>query len=278
MLGAPFSSELRELHLRCVRIAHCVRVAPVKKPGKGRIFNPALRLLNNRHSHATRMKPNHAQARIGGFTIVEGLVCVVVVTVMAAVILPTIIKHNTKAARVSCINHLKQIGLGFRMWSNDNDEKFPWDVPIDSRGGGGTKDLVATGEAWRHFQAISNELNTPKVLVCPNEKERTRVTDFATLNDSHLSYFVGLSADETKPQTILSGDRNLVADGKLIQGRVAITTNAILGWASFNHLGYGNTALADGSAYQTTPESVNKQLQAAFLSTTQSVLRFAFPQ
>lgn len=224
------------------------------------------------------MKPNHAQPRIGGFTIVEGIVCVVVVTVMAPVILPTIIKHNTKAARVSCINHLKQIGLGFRMWSNDNDEKFPWDVPVDSRGGGGTKDLMATGEAWRHFQAISNELNTPKVLVCPNEKERTRVTDFAMLNDSHLSYFVGLSADETKPQTILSGDRNLGADGNLLQGAVAVSTNAVLGWASFNHMGYGNIALADGRVEQTTPDTVNKQLQSAFLSTTQSVLRFAFPQ
>jgi prepilin-type processing-associated H-X9-DG protein len=176
---------------------------------------------------------------------------------------------------MSCVNHLKQIGLALRMWSNDSDAKFPWDVSLAY---GGTKDFVATGQAWRHFQAISNELNSPKVLVCPNEKERTRVTEFAALNDSHLSYFVGLSADETKPQTILSGDRNLAADGKPLQGAVALSTNAVLGWASFNHMGYGNIALADGRVEQTTPDTVNKQLQSAFLSTTQSVLRFAFPQ
>lgn len=162
------------------------------------------------------------------------------------------------------------------MWSHDNNgTEFPWDVSLAY---GGTKDFTATGEAWRHFQAISNELNTPKVLVCPNDRERSRVIDFAALDNSHLSYFVGLSANETKPQTILSGDRNLVAGGRQLQGVVALTTNAVLGWASFNHMGYGNIALADGGVQQTTADTVNKQLHAAFLSTTQSVHRFAFPQ
>lgn len=164
------------------------------------------------------------------------------------------------------------------MWSFDHGEKFPWDVAADSSNGGGTREFAASGDVWRHYQAISNDLNTPNVLACPNDQERTRVTNFAALNNSHISYFIGLSADETKPQTILSGDRNVAAQGKLLRGVVALSAGATWEWTSSIHQGQGNLALADGSASQATKVQLNKQIESAFLSTTQSVLRFAFPQ
>lgn len=223
------------------------------------------------------MKPNHAQTRIGGFTIVEGLVCVAVLAVLALLLLPARGGSGRKSSRITCVNHLKQVGLAFRMWSNDHGEKFPWDVS-SRNGDDGTKEFVTTGDAWRHFQAISNELNTPKVLACPNDRARTRVTNFAALNNSHLSYFIGLSADATKPQTILSGDRNVAVSNKLLRGVVTVETNSVLNWTSDLHNNAGNLALADGSAQQAQGFQLNRQLQSAFLSTTQSVLRFAFPQ
>lgn len=201
-----------------------------------------------------------------------------VVLFLVVLLIPVLPRKNTTSSRITCVSHLKQVGLAFRMWSNDHGDKFPWDVAAIATNGPGTKEFAASAEVWRHFQVISNELNTPRILVCPHDKERNKVTDFAALNNSHISYFIGLSADETKPQTILSGDRNLTAGGKLLQGTISLSTNAVLGWTSFHHIDSGNIALADGSAIQTTPESVNKQLQSAFLSTTQSVLRFAFPQ
>lgn len=222
------------------------------------------------------MKPNHAKARIGGFTILEGIICAVVLVALVLLVLPAGRSGKIKSSRVSCVNHLKQIGLAFRMWSYDNNgEKFPWDVPAADAG---TKDFAATGDVWRHFQAVSNELNNPRVLVCPKDQERTRVTNFATLNNNHISYFIGLNADETKPQTILSGDRNLAVSNKLLRGVMTLETNTVLSWTSDLHDNMGNFALADSSAQQIQPYSLNRQLQSAFLSTTQSVLRFAFPQ
>lgn len=206
---------------------------------------------------------------------VEGLVCAAVLALLVFLILPAGRGSNVTSSRISCVNHLKQIGLAFRMWSNDHGEKFPWDVPV---GRGGTKDFAATGEAWRHFQAISNELSNPKVLACPNDPKRTRVADFAALNNSHVSYFIGLSADETRPQTILSGDRNIAVSNKLLSGVVTVETNIVLNWTSDLHINAGNLALADGSASQMNNRSVLMQLQSAFLSTTQSVFRFVFPQ
>lgn len=224
------------------------------------------------------MKPNHAKARIGGFTIVEGVVCVAVLFVLVALLLPLGGSGKAKSKRIACVSNLRQVGFAFRMWANDHGDKLPWDVAATATNGPGTKEFATSGEVWRHFLAISNELATPKVLACSTDRERTRVTDFASLNNNHISYFIGLNADETKPQTILSGDRNLAVSNKLLRGAMTVETNTVLSWTSDLHDNMGNFSLADGSAQQIQPYSLNRQLQSAFLSTTQSVFRFAFPQ
>lgn len=137
-----------------------------------------------------------------------------------------------------------------------------------------------TGEVWRHFQMISNELNTTKVLACNEDKKRSRTSDWSVFtNNSHLSYFVGLDADETMPQTILSGDRNLAsATIKPLKGVLNATANDKVEWTEAIHKEGGNIGLADGSAHQSTTSMLNKQFQAALVSTTQAVHRIALPE
>ncbi len=224
------------------------------------------------------MKPHHARRRIGGFTVIEGLVCVVVLFILAGLLLPAMANRGSKSNRITCVSNLKQIGLAFRMWSNDHGEKFPWE--ITSKGNNdGTKEFAKTGEVWRHFQAVSNEVNTPKVFVCGNDGERKRVANWDSFtNNSHLSYFIGLDAKSSQPQTILSGDRNIAISKKLLTGLVTLTTNTSLEWTTSIHNKNGNIALADGSASQASTYTLNPQLQAAFNSATQTTLRFVFPQ
>jgi hypothetical protein len=221
------------------------------------------------------MKPQHATGRRGGFTKWDLLIVVVAVTmVLGFLLMPRPGGGKAKASRINCISNLKQIGLAFRMWSNDNGEKFP--MATNS----GTMEFNLTGEVWRHFQAISNEVNTPKVFVCALDKQRSRPADWRDFtNNSHLSYLAGLDADETKPQTILSGDRNLTsATVKPVNGVLNLTTSDRLEWTKKIHNQNGNIGLGDGSAQQVTSESLNRQLQAAFLSTTQAVHRLALPE
>jgi hypothetical protein len=111
-----------------------------------------------------------------------------------------------RSSRVGCRSNLQQIGLGFRMWSNDHGELFPWQVPIAD---GGTKELASLPYAAFHYLAISNELNSAKILNCPNDTERIRANAWDAPLHLSLSYFAGLNANETKPATILAGDRNV---------------------------------------------------------------------
>jgi len=59
---------------------------------------------------------------------------------------------------------------------------------------------------------------------------------------------------------------------------VGLTTSDKLSWGSGIHPGYGNIAVADGSAQQIKTPNLNGQFQATFLSTTQAVVRLVIPK
>jgi len=97
---------------------------------------------------------------------------------------------------------------------------------------------------------MSNELVTPKVLVCPADKAKTAAQDFGpNFSDANVSYFVSIDANENTPQMFLSGDRNLAFQGQPIKaGLFALTTNnPSISWTKAIHDSCGNVGLADGS-------------------------------
>ena len=108
---------------------------------------------------------------------------------------------------------------------------------------------VQQGIAWPVFQVMSNELNTPIILVCPADRSRTNAPAFGrNLNNWELSYFVGLDADETQPQMILAGDSDLeINSNQVPSGIFALGTNQPVGWSAKRHKFQGNVALSDGS-------------------------------
>lgn len=74
-------------------------------------------------------------------------------------------KAKEKAMSIQCINNLKQFGLAVRVWALDNSEIFPPDT-----------------------LSMSNELSTPKILVCPAETNRPVAKSWETFTTANLSY------------------------------------------------------------------------------------------
>jgi hypothetical protein len=102
---------------------------------------------------------------------------------------------------------------------------------------------------------MSNELSTPKILVCPADTSRIAATNFATdFNNMKISYFVSLDAEDKYPGMLLSGDDNLVVNGVRVRpGILSLSVNASVEWTKERigklH-GPGYVALADGSVQQ----------------------------
>lgn len=61
-----------------------------------------------------------------GFTLIELLVVIAIIAILAAILFPVFARARENARRASCQSNLKQIGLGFAMYTQDYDEKYPW--------------------------------------------------------------------------------------------------------------------------------------------------------
>jgi prepilin-type N-terminal cleavage/methylation domain-containing protein len=60
-----------------------------------------------------------------GFTLVELLVVIAVIAILAALLLPAVSAAKKRGWRAACLNNLRQINLGVRMYSDDSRDASP---------------------------------------------------------------------------------------------------------------------------------------------------------
>jgi len=192
----------------------------------------------------------------GAFTRLELAIVLVVIVVLALLAIPAMARLQPKASRTKCINQLKVVGMGLRIFSTDNSGAWPWQVSTNN--GGSSEFLQNPSLVWPHFLALSNELSTPQVIRCPNDATGIQpVTWRDATNNSAFSYFLGLDASEANPNTILGGDSNLELNGQRLRATlVTLRTNANVRFHNSRHenppSGAGNILLGDGSVQQVT--------------------------
>ena len=227
------------------------------------------------------------------FTLIELLVVIAIIAILAALLLPALAAAKRKAQRINCISNLKQVGIAFRLWEGDNGDKYPMAVSTTYNG---AKEKVYSasstpGAAYgltNVFVVMSNELSTPKILVCPSDSTRNYTTNFANLvdNKNNMSYFVCGDAAETYPQMILDGDRNI---GTATAVNIPATMTNQLGfqwnganpwaWSAVDlHLRVGNIGMADGSAQQVTVAGLQTALGTATNGASATQPWYNFPQ
>jgi prepilin-type processing-associated H-X9-DG protein len=190
---------------------------------------------------------NQSSNKISAFTLIELAVVLGVLALLCAMVVPAMARVRGTSSRVACADNLKQIGVAFNSWKVNHFGQFPMTV-LNSAGGppalsaGMTIAASANSSAaanaapvtYAVFGVMSNELSTPKILICPSD-ERTAHSNFTMsvsgtagslvaqggisgslidpgpsyFNNSKLSYFLGVNARDSTPQMVLAGDRNI---------------------------------------------------------------------
>ena len=223
------------------------------------------------------MKTNRKiQGCQNGGTLVDVLVVVTVVIGAAAIILPMLARSKGRSSRIGCINAIKQVAMGLRLFANDNDSRYP----------DASTNITSSTNLWKLFQLAQNDISSPRILVCSKDTERAPASDFLTASGSSsdsfahpskrnlaLSYFYAAGADEGSPSRILIGDRNLSRDSQradqspgtnFLTGtqRLGSPTTGVkdLRWAAKIHDRSGNVAFMDGSAQQLSSPALRDAL------------------
>ncbi len=209
--------------------------------------------------------------KAAAFTRRELVVVIAVMFVLMVFLIPALQRANDKSKRITCVGRLKCLGLAYRIWSNDNGDHFPASASLTN---GGWSYLLsrpdASTYAWTNYAIMANQMGqSPLIVVCPAD-ERKPANSFSNLSNLNCSYFVGVNANDTYPQSILGGDRNLgpgltpdpeygfsPTNGKGND----VTINGPVCWSLKMHsrgnpASSGNIMLGDGSAQQVTSGSL----------------------
>jgi prepilin-type N-terminal cleavage/methylation domain-containing protein/prepilin-type processing-associated H-X9-DG protein len=64
-------------------------------------------------------------ARLGGFSLMELLFVLVILGLLAALLFPVFGSAREKARQAACVGNMRQLGMAFRLYMQDNDEIFP---------------------------------------------------------------------------------------------------------------------------------------------------------
>jgi prepilin-type N-terminal cleavage/methylation domain-containing protein len=200
--------------------------------------------------------------RSRGFTLVEMLVVIAIIVILAALLLPALAKAREKARRMKCVSNLRQLTVAMHSYILDFN-LYPWRVPASEGGSQRNTNVSAT------FKALSNELATPKIVVCPSDT-RAAANAFATMRETNVSYFLGIESKEDRPGAPLVGDRNLEGGQEKRDCPVALVTKVAFeftatyipraAWTNTIHRNVGNVSIGDASAHMVT----SKQMQQVF--------------
>jgi prepilin-type N-terminal cleavage/methylation domain-containing protein/prepilin-type processing-associated H-X9-DG protein len=194
-----------------------------------------------------------------GFTLTELVIVLAIILVLAWVLFPVMHFHKPGGARrSSCQSNLKQIGLGFRQYTQDYHEKFPQTIGSVS------------GHMYGWADGLQPYAKSTEMFQCPSEATRNLGKDPRKIGYTDYwmnSRLAGVRDRDVKEvaATILAGEGNDGTDAT--DARYAIDELPAM-WLNdtkspiYRHLEGACYAFADGHVKWLKPEKIKAKLLA----------------
>ena len=139
------------------------------------------------------------------FTLIELLVVIAIIAVLASLLLPVLARAKAKACQASCVNNLKQLQYGMRMYLDSNNDIFPG-AASRSTSGFWPDDWIY----WRTTQPAYPLKNSPIVMYlgtgtssnmfrCPCDKDNSDRDALAAADPSNGSYYPSYTLNSHDP-------------------------------------------------------------------------------
>jgi prepilin-type N-terminal cleavage/methylation domain-containing protein len=186
----------------------------------------------------------HAQMNVDrrGFSLIELLVTIAIISILAAILLPVFASARAKARQTKCMSNLRQLGIAMMMYVDDWDETFPYDVKPRTPAAPGASPAYDGTNKWDASPivgVISPYSTSIKLPFCPDRP--TKLDDIGPLTNYEFNGFIALNDSPSAPH-----------NGPVRLGDIINPTQVLIfedyGNTTKYHAGFRNFALADGSA------------------------------
>lgn len=112
---------------------------------------------------------DRGQIEKGGFTLIELLVVIAIIAILASLLTPGLARSKEMGRRMHCTGNLRQIGIGMRLYQDDNRDRPPLFLVYPGRNSG------VSGPLASNYLEGPRYLGTTNVFICLSDRSKGHI-------------------------------------------------------------------------------------------------------